>query len=260
MTKIKLRRGKLWYGDCLKLLPEIPDKKMGMIFADLPYGITACKWDVLIDDALLWPALSRIVIPGRVMVFTATVRFGARLVVNHDSDYKHRWVWDKTVSSTGLHAKIKPLPVCEDVLVFTPGGGRVFYKPIMRRVPRVAFKQNSIQKKEGAYGNAGVGAKRPDWDNKGLAHPREILVFSNHNGKGKLHPTQKPIALLEYLIKTYTNEGDWILDPTAGSGTTAIAAINTGRRYVCIEKDPKTFKTMIRRVSNRESERRLLDK
>lgn len=233
--------GRFYNSDCFEAMAEMPDGCVDMILCDLPYGTTACKWDSIIPFDALWTEYKRVRKPGAPIVLTASEPFTSLLVTSNIQEFRHRWIWDKVKPSSGLNAKKAPLRVSEDILVFCETTAP--YKPIM--VP----KKPRAEKKFDSNGEA-FGGKRVEryHDNGGLGYPKDILILSNADQRNRIHPTQKPVELFEYLIKTYSNEGDLILDNTAGSGTTAVACKNLNRRWVCIEKDPDYYEKALARL------------
>ncbi len=232
---------KLLQGDCLELMKDIPDKSIDMILCDLPYGTTACKWDTIIPFEPLWKQYNRIIKDNGAIVLTATQPFTSALVMSNPKMFKYSWIWDKVKPSGFQVAKYRPMMRQEDVLVF--GKGRINYNPIMTRREKVKTSR--------VYSSSDSNPlKNNDCKNRTYTHkyPQSILTFSNASQKGKVHPTQKPVALLEYLIKTYTNEGEIVLDNCMGSGTTGVACINTNRNFIGIELDPEYFKIAEKRI------------
>lgn len=210
-------------GNCLNILPQLPNKYFDMILCDLPYGTTQCKWDTIIPFEQLWKQYKRIVKDHGAIVLTAREPFTSLLVVSNIKNYKHKWVWNKKLSGSFQNAKFMPLQIEEDIIVFA--AGRVNYYPQMRQGKM--RKRGGAKKKSGVTGNGW----RDGYENySDMYYPVNIIEMVNTR-KGRLHPTQKPIALFEYLIKTYTKEGDIILDHCIGSGTTAIAAMRANRRF-----------------------------
>lgn len=219
---------KILHGDCLELMKDIPDKSIDMILCDLPYGTTACKWDTIIPFEPLWEQYKRIIKDNGAIVLTASEPFASTLRMSNLKMYKYDWIWNKKLAGNGILAKIQPLKIHEIVCVFA--NGKVRYYPEMR-IGRMREKLNNIKVSEI---NGGDGIKIYKGDKY---YPTSILEYSLAGyRKGRLHPTQKPVALFEYLIKTYTNEGDTVLDNCAGSFTTAIAAENTKRNWICMEQ------------------------
>lgn len=233
--------GEFLQGDCLELMREIPDGSVDMILCDLPYGTTACSWDSVIPFEPLWEQYWRICKPNAAVVLTASQPFTSIMVASSPSKFRHAWVWNKAKAANFPQVKRHPLKVHEDVLVF--GAKDMTYNPQM--------VEGKIRTKGGyttSNGEVAVSAGAPKTVN-GSYYPKSILDFSTAGNRETGHPTQKPVALFEYLIRTYTNEGEHVLDNTAGSGTTAIAAENSGRRWTCIERDPTYYENAVTRVS-----------
>ena len=242
-----IKNGRFYLGDCLEVMKEIPDGVIDMILCDLPYGTTACKWDSIISFEALWKEYERIIKDNGAIVLTASQPFTSALVMSNISLYKHRWVWDKVKPGSGLCAKKAPLRNVEDILVFCKGSANYY--------PQMIPKKKRAEKKNDSNGEAFGGAKVERFhDNKGVGYPKEIIQISNADQTNRLHPTQKPVALFEYLIKTYTNEGELVLDNTAGSGTTAIAAENTRRKWICIEQNEEYATKAVERILNHQRE------
>ncbi len=230
-------------GDCLELMDFIPNASIDMILCDLPYGTTACKWDTVIDFTKLWAQYERIIKPNGAIVLFGSEPFSSLLRTSNLKRYKYDWVWDKKNSGGGLLAKIQPLKVCELISVFSYGAAPYYpqmTKGILRNKKSGGSKKGSV--------NGYIPAHSEDKRNDEY-FPKNIIEFSNAVQKGKTHPTQKPVALFEYLIKTYTNAGDLVLDNCAGSGTTAIACINTNRKFIVMEQDEKYFDIMKARIT-----------
>jgi site-specific DNA-methyltransferase (adenine-specific) len=240
------------HGDCLEVMKDIPDKSIDMILCDLPYGTTACKWDVIIPFDRLWEQYKRVVKHNAAIVLTASQPFTSQLVMSNLEWFKYSWVWNKEVSGGFATAKYRPLQVTEDICVFAKD--KINYFPIMEdaKVKNIRpINAGSSQSK--TMNKMGNGAKSKHDYNPNKRFPRNLISYSKYNAEcnqlNRLHPTQKPVALFEYLIKTYTNEGDLVLDNCAGSGTTAVAAINTNRNYICIEKEKEYFDIACDRIS-----------
>lgn len=224
----------LHLGDCLEVMKTLEPNSIDLILTDLPYGTTACKWDAVIPFEPLWEQYRRIAKKDAAIVLTASQPFTSALIMSNVDDYKHRWVWDKVKPASGLNAKKSPLRVVEDIVVFSKGTPRYF--------PQMVPKKHRAEKKFDSNGEAFGGARVERFhDNKGLGYPKEIISISNANQTGRVHPTQKPTDLMEYLIRTYTEEGDVVLDSTMGSGSTGVAAMNANRRFIGIERDEKYF-------------------
>ena len=229
-------------GDCLEVMKEIPDKSIDMILADLPYGTTACKWDTIIPFEPLWEQYKRIIKDNGAIVLTASQPFTSALVMSNPDMFKYEWVWNKKQSGSFLLAKYQPLKITESVCIFSKG--KTNYFPQMR-TGKLRKKGGSKSKSE-LYASLGSEIKYND-----QYFPTNLVEFSMANKSGRLHPTQKPVALFEYLIKTYTNEGDLVLDNVAGSGTTGVACKNTNRNYILIEKEQEYIDIINKRLNNR---------
>jgi len=232
------------HGDCLEVMPLLPDKSIDMILCDLPYGTTACKWDTVIPLEPLWEQYERIIKDNGAIVLTASQPFTSALVMSNPNIFKYEWIWDKRNISNPFLAKYQPLKQHESILVF--GKGTVNYYPIMTPRDKVRKYKDKYGGGE-AFNKKGTGEKEYTLKFK---YPKSILKYTNAIQKGKIHPTQKPVALFEYLIKTYTQPGEIVLDNCIGSGTTAIAALNTGRFFIGIEKDKHYYEMAVERVNN----------
>jgi len=230
---------KLKQGNCLELMPQIPSGSVDMILCDLPYNTTDCKWDVLIPFEPLWAEYKRIIKKNGAIVLFSAQPFTSELVHSNIKNYKTSWVWYKSQSGGFATAKYHPLKVTEDVLVFCYGTAN--YYPQMRK-GKARFKGGSTKQNEIQSGLKHVEAK---WSDE--YYPTNILEFVSDRS-GKVHPTQKPVALCEYLIKTYTNEGEWVLDNCMGSGTTGVACVNTNRNFIGIEQEEKYFTIAKKRI------------
>ena len=233
----------LIHGDCLEKMKDIPDKSIDMILCDLPYGTTACKWDVVIPFEPLWEQYRRIIKPNGAIVLFGQNTFTFKLGLSNEKMFRYTLTWEKTKAGGFLNAKRMPLQAHEDILVL--------YKKLPTYNPQFEegkpYTKKAVTNGDGRnYGNFDrVGQVSV---NEGKRYPRSVVKFSNDN-HGSLHPTQKPVPLLEYLIKTYTQEGETVLDFTAGSMSTAIACINTNRKGIMIEKDEHYFKVGSDRVA-----------
>ena len=236
---------KLIHGDCLEVMKSIPDGSVDLVLCDLPYGTTACKWDEVIPFAPLWENYQRIVRDNASIVLTASQPFTTALIGSNMRGFCYSWVWNKRFAANFVQAKRQPLKVHEDVIVFSKSGKMPAYYPI--KTPRdKPIKKGKNTNENGAIplvANDSYAGK--EYTDK---HPESIITFSCRDGARGLHPTQKPVALMEYLIKTYTNEGDFVLDNCMGSGTTGVACMNTGRRFIGIEKDEVYFEIAKKRI------------
>lgn len=232
-------------GDCLEVMKEIPDGSVDMILCDLPYGTTACKWDTIIPFEPLWEQYKRIIKPNGAIILTASQPFSSVLVASNIRGFKHEWIWQKEQGVGFQVAKYRPMQEHEHILVFTGKGERVNYFPIKERLDR------AVKVKRSANNGGSDSSPLAHADNRTSVyeerHPTSIKRFNRDRG---LHPTQKPVALFEYLIRTYTNEGEVVLDNCIGSGTTAVAAINTGRRFIGIEREPEYVAIANQRIAD----------
>ena len=255
-----LELNKIHHGDCLELMQDIPDGSVDMILCDLPYGTTACKWDTVIPFDPLWAEYARIIKPNGVVVLFADEPFTSRLICSNIENFKYRITWDKDIGGGYLNAKIMPLKQTEDICVFSKvNNGRFTYNPIMRdkesnRI-RPIGRRNPVN--PSTYG-ASNGQLSEDYNPK-KSYPTNLVKLSSRtaecNSINRVHPTQKPVALFEYLIRTYTNEGEVVLDNVIGSGTTAVAAINTGRQFIGIEREEEYVNIARERVEQAYAER-----
>ena len=254
-------KNKVIKGDCLKIMNSIKDNSIDMILCDLPYGTTACKWDSIIDLELLWVQYKRIIKKNGAIVLTASQPFTSVLTCSNLNWFKYEWIWLKNQGSNFATVKYQPMKEHESVLVFA--NGKTIYNPIMQQRTKSAQERlkYDITKYKGDKREVFGGLKDNDKNmsyNKNERNPSSYQFFSvvpRH--KGTLHPTQKTIELFEYLIKTYTNENDLVLDNCAGSGTTAIACLNTKRNYILIEKEEMFYNTITERIKKHVSQQKL---
>ncbi|MDE2000221.1 MAG: site-specific DNA-methyltransferase [Burkholderiales bacterium] len=242
----------LYLGDCLELMKTIPDKSVDMVLCDLPYGTTACAWDVVIPFDRLWAEYERVAKVNAAIVLTANQPFTSALVMSRPDLFKYSWVWVKNRPTGPQHAKNRPMGKHEDVLVFSKapmghvsqlGDRRMNYRP-----QGVVDGPVKTVKAKGSHSRI-VGARPNQVGREYVSQtgfPHTVLEFDKE--EAHLHPTQKPVALMEYLVRTYTNEGDLVLDNTMGSGTTGVACVNTGRKFIGIERDPEYFKIAQNRI------------
>ena len=243
-----------WNGDCLELMHNIPDGSVDMILCDLPYGTTACSWDSVIPFDELWAHYRRLIKPNGAIVLTASQPFTTALIASNMKEFKYCWYWNKNRPTGFANAKKQPLRKVEEVIVFyknlptyNPQG--IVYSPKVMKNSR-STGGRTVQGDH--LGNNKGSMRKPgnEYVQEYTNYPSQVLEIKSD--RWAFHPTQKPVALFEYLIKTYTNPGGLVLDNCAGSGTTAIACINTGRNYICIEKDEEYYKKAIERVKNHE--------
>lgn len=221
-------RGELWLGDCLELMADIPDGSVDMILCDLPYGTTRNKWDAIIPFAPLWAHYWRVAKPNAAIVLTAQCPFDKALGASQIQYLKYEWIWEKAKATGHLNAEKQPMKAHENVLVFYRR--QPIYNPIKT-------KGKPYQPKGGGSANTNYGGFKAERKSgaDGTRFPRSVQFFTHAYQPG--HPTQKPVALFDYLIRTYTNSGELVLDNCSGSGTTAVAAHQTDRRFLCIERD-----------------------
>lgn len=241
----------LWHGDCLELMKNIPDQSVDMVLTDPPYGTTACKWDSVIPFEPMWAELKRIIKPNGAIVLFGSQPFTSKLICSNIGMFKYEWVWEKSRTVGFLNAKNAPLKKHENVLVFSKGATANNNKNRMEYFPQGLIEINKVKKSVSQNINSIVGSRPSrvgDYVSKFSGYPSSLLKFKNE--PKQLHPTQKPVALLEYLIKTYTQEGETVLDFTCGSGSTLVAAKNTNRHAIGIELDENYFNIAKQRMGN----------
>jgi site-specific DNA-methyltransferase (adenine-specific) len=253
---------KLHNGDCLELMQDIPDKSIDAIIADLPYGTTACKWDTVIPFEPLWAQYERIIKPNGAIILTASQPFTTVLINSNFKLFKYCWYWKKSKPNGWQHSKNRPMTAIEECCVFSKapmghisqlGEKRMRYNPQgivsigNKKVTAVAHGEMM-----GARPNQ-IGVEYEAF----TGFPHNVLEYPNVIGSKAIHPTQKPVELMEYLIKTYTNEGETVLDNTMGSGTTGVACVNTNRSFIGIEMDDKYFKIASKRINDAITQKQL---
>lgn len=241
---ITLGNGQIALGDCLDVMRSVPSGSVDMILCDLPYGTTACSWDSVISLADLWSEYWRIAKWNAAVVLTAQTPFDKVLGISQIQHLKYEWIWEKTAATGFLNAKKSPLKAHENILVFYKNPP--VYNPEMTEGHPIKRVNPSYADHGQVYGKA-KSVRAPYHSTH--RYPRSVIKFAKDNRIGKPHPTQKPVALFEYLIKTYTNPGDVVMDNCIGSGTTAIAAENAGRRWIGIERDPGYFGAACERIA-----------
>ena len=239
-----MKINEIYLGDCLELMPKhVEDKSIDMIFCDLPYGTTRNKWDSVIPLNKLWSEYKRVIKDNGVICLTASQPFTSALISSNYKMFKHEWIWIKDKGSNFANTVREPMKEHEQVLIFSKG--KWTYNRIMEERKgggaKAVGRVNKHYKKSENYGLF----KGSDISVKKLRVPSSLQKFNRETG---LHPTQKPLALIEYMIKTYTNEGDLILDNTCGSGTTGLGAKNLNRNYIMMEQDPKYYEIACNRV------------
>ena len=229
--------------DCFDVFPFIEDRSINAIICDLPYGTTACKWDSVLPFDLLWKEYERIIKQNGAIVLFGSEPFSSIMRISNLKNYKYDWIWNKKNSGSGLLAKRQPLKICEIVSVFSFGTHN-YYPQMTEGKMR---NKKSYGSKEGSV-TGEIKAGDDKFNN--MYFPKNIIEFSNANQNGKEDPTEKPIELMEYLVKTYTNEGDMVLDNTMGSGTTTLAALKLNRKSIGIEKEKQYYDVAVRRLSS----------
>ena len=241
----------LYKGDCLEVMDYLIARGVVIdaIITDPPYGTTACKWDSVIPFDEMWSRLNKLIKPNGAIVLFGSEPFSSALRMSNIKNYKYDWYWNKTKPVGFLNAKKMPLKDVETICVF------YIKLPIYNpqgtiKVDKINNNSNKVKKHNNISGQNGGALKTSHYKQDTSSYPRQILKYSIENG---LHSTQKPVALMEYLIKTYTNEGELVLDFTAGSGTTAIASQNTNRSCIAIEMDDKYFDIMTNRVAENKN-------
>jgi DNA modification methylase len=237
-------------GDCLELMRDLPDKSIDAIICDLPYGTTANKWDTIIPFEPLWEQYKRIIKDNGAIVLFGSEPFSSYLRMSNIKDYRYDWKWDKVIGSGSLNVRYMPLKRYEDVIIF--------YKKTPTYNPQMVLRDKTKLRPCGQFlkPNETYGLKKKEqylYD-EDYKYPDTKLEYHSRknelNSKHKIHPTQKPVALLEYLIKTYTNEGETVLDNTMGSGTTGVACVNTNRNFIGMELDDKYFEIAEKRIND----------
>lgn len=243
---VELEGIKLMWGDCLLRMEELADNSVDLILCDLPYGTTACHWDQVIPFEPLWAHYKRVLKRNGAVVLTASQPFTTDLIMSNRPWFKYCWVWDKAQSGSFQNAKVAPLRITEDVCVFYDTAGA--YNPIMTK-GKMRWKGGGGKINECSGMPSGEGVYNDDY------YPTNILRFPNcANKQDIVHPTQKPEALFEYLIRTYTNEGETVLDSCLGSGTTAVACHNTKRKCIGIEMDETYYNIAVARIREAQSQ------
>lgn len=244
-------RNQILNGDCLELMKDIPNESIDMILCDLPYQTTNLKWDVIIPFDALWEHYERVIKKNGAIILTGKNPFTAKLILSNEALYRYELIWEKTRGGNNMLITKQPNSIHENILVFYKN--QPTYNEVKFKVDeKYIDKRKNIKDSHYTKGHyKGVMKRKVD---DGWRHPQSILPFNSVWESG-MHPTQKPVALFEYLIKTYTNEGDLVLDNTAGSGTTAIACINTNRDFIVMEKDDTFFTLMKKRIEDRLSEK-----
>lgn len=246
--KLIIDGSELYLGDSLELMSSLADSSINMILCDLPYGATALEWDKELSPTALWSHYRRVLAPNGVVVLTAMNPFAAKLIVSNPEWFRYEWVWEKTSAKGHMSAALRPLRAHELVLVFSPK--QPTYNPQKWQIEEAKRTKRKTLTMTGSVGAYGVEQKQRKLDD-GSRFPRSVVKFGNAPSKiaaRNFHPTQKPVALMEYLIRTYSNEGDAVLDNCMGSGTTGVACAMHGRRFVGMEMLPEYFDIACERI------------
>jgi site-specific DNA-methyltransferase (adenine-specific) len=233
----------LHHGDCLEIMPTLPAQSVDEIIADLPYGTTACKWDTVIPFAPMWECLKRVTKKNAAIVLFGSQPFTSALVMSNVKMFRYEWVWDKVIGRGHLVSKKRPMAQHEQVAVFYKFAPN--YRPQMVKKDRPIIGHKYATSATDVIFQTKFGGGLVE---RTHSYPKTILTFPPRGNS--IHPTQKPVALMEYLIKTYTNEGETVLDFTMGSGTTGVACKNLNRKFIGIEKDDAYFKIASERIKN----------
>jgi site-specific DNA-methyltransferase (adenine-specific) len=263
-----LNINQIYLGDCLEVMKDIDDKSIDMILCDLPYGITACKWDTIIPFERLWEQYKRINKDNGAIVLFGSQPFTSKLIMSNLKMFKYEWIWEKTQASNFMNIKYQPLKSHENILIF--GNNGFCYNPIrikrtekslLRHKKGTEFKEKI--KTNHKMNHLNFKITNQTYDKDGMKNPISVIKFSNnkayiglektYNSKFK-HPTQKPVALFEYLIKTYTNESELVLDNCIGSGTTAISCLNTNRKFIGIELNQEYCEIANKRIEHQKQQ------
>ena len=240
---------KLFQGDCLDIMPKyVPSKSVDLILCDLPYGTTNCKWDVIIPFDKLWDQYKRVLTDRGCVLLFGNNPFTSMLVVSNLKWYKQTLIWDKNKCGSPGLANIRPMQVHEDIVVFSPG--KTTYNPQMTTGTPYSRKSKNDDGYVGRKNDHGYGMKpRTEFTNTGTRYPKSIISISrDFSAQQQVHPTQKPVPLMEWLINTYSRKGETVMDNTMGSGATGVGAINTGRNFIGIEQDIDYFAIAKRRI------------
>lgn len=242
---------KIYNEDCLEGMKRIPDGSVDCVICDLPYGTAACKWDSCIPFDKLWAEYKRIRKPNAPILLFGSEPFSTMIRMSNLSEFRYDWIWEKSQGANFVHAKIKPLKIHETISVFYGDTKTIFNPQGLRPCHKV--KSNSAKFGTNVRDWNHADEYVQEWEN----YPTSILRYSNPAGRDRFHPTQKPVALIQYLIRTYPNEGDTILDNCMGSGTTAIAAIREKRNFIGFEKSEEYWRKSMERIRNELSQQTL---
>ena len=249
---------RLYCADCLDVLPTLEAGSVGAVICDPPFGRTACDWDIPIPFSEMWPRLDRLVRPSVPVVLFAQQPFTSALIMSQLDQFKYSWVWDKGQISNFQNAKRQPLTSVEDICVF--GKGETVYNPqgLSSDIQQTVKRRGNWEKTLSAKKNLGHMDHSADYQQEMTGYPHSLIFFA----KGRndiVHPTEKPVPLMEYLVRTYSDSSEIVLDFTAGSGTTGVACVRTGRRFIGIEKEERYFDIAVRRIEAELNRFPLLD-
>lgn len=235
----------LFNGDCLKVMDKLiaDGIKVDAVITDPPYGTTACKWDNIISFSRMWDCLNKLIKDNGAIVLFGREPFTSKMICSNLKGFKYRWDWNKKIPSGMSYAKYRPMQQTEDISVFTKNGEKTMYNPQMVKREK-AIKSGGMSKSDSAF----TKSYKPIKKTYEYKNPTTLIEFDKVR-RGSVHPTQKPVELLEYLIKTYTNVGDTVLDFTMGSGTTGVACKNLNRNFIGIELDKKYFDIAEKRIN-----------
>lgn len=256
---IKTDKYELYQGDCLEVMDKLIEEgiKFDSIISDIPYGTTNCKWDSVIPLNEMWSRLNKLIKSNGGIVLFGSQPFTTNLIYSNMKNFKHQWIWNKNSAGNVLVAKYQPLKIEEEILVFTGKGEKVNYYPIFTIDSKrdLTKEKPSIKQSDLFSGIKSGKFYKTEKNKKGTQrYPKNIINISTQStecaNSKRVHPTQKPIELMEYLIKTYTNEGDLVLDFTMGSGSTGVACMNTNRKFIGIELDENYFNIAKERIEN----------
>ncbi len=242
----------LWCGDCLELMKDIPDNSVDMVLCDLPYGTTASRWDKIINFKSLFNEYNRIIKDNGAIVLFASGQFTYKLIQSNETMYRYKWIWFKNTRGNFVNAKNRPMTAYEEICVFSKAITANGNSLKMKYFPQGLIPKITIRRDKSGTRFGTMAGKRPSQKETIVSdftnYPFDVLQFNAVSNQKTIHPTQKPVPLLEYLVKTYTNEGDTVLDNCMGSGSTGVACINTNRHFIGIEKDQSFFDAACERI------------
>lgn len=238
------------HGDCLELMRGIPEGSIDMILCDLPYGTTASNWDKIIDFKKMWSQYERIIKDDGAIVLFGSGQFTYKLIESNTKLYKYKWIWFKSKRGNFVNAKNRPMTAYEEIMVFSKGNTANGSKNKMKYYPQGIIAKKTVRHDKSGTRFGTMAGKRPSHRDTIISeytnYPFDVLQFDSVSKQQ--HPTQKPVPLLEYLVKTYTNEGEIVLDNCMGSGSTGVACVNTGRKFIGMELDKQYFDIAVKRI------------